>query len=162
MSSCILKTMRQCCFVPLRCTVLGVYVLFFLFSEDSKKTDFIWPKEPLIVYKVRKVLLPSWLWCDFKRLFKISLSKYFSVDVEHIRRSVCCCLVTVVSNSFLIPWTIAQQTSLSMGFHRQEYWSGLPFPSPGDLPDPGTEPISPVLQVNYLPPSHLGSPMKVC
>ena len=41
-------------------------------------------------------------------------------------------------------WTVAHQVSLSMGFPRQEYWSGLPFPSPGDLPDPRTEPETPV------------------
>ena len=41
------------------------------------------------------------------------------------------------------PWTIAHQAPLSMGFPRQEYWSGLPFPPPGDLPDSGTEPVSP-------------------
>ena len=41
---------------------------------------------------------------------------------------------------FATPWTVAYQASLSMGFSRQEYWSGLPFPSPGDLPDPGIEP----------------------
>ena len=40
------------------------------------------------------------------------------------------------------PWTVAHQALLSMGFSRQEYWSGLPCPSPGDLPDPGTEPVS--------------------
>ena len=45
-----------------------------------------------------------------------------------------------------------------MGFPRQEYWSGLPFPSPGDLPDPGIELGSPALQVDSLPLSHLGSP----
>ena len=45
---------------------------------------------------------------------------------------------------FATPWTVAHQTSLSMEFSRQEYWSGLPFLSPGDLPDPGTEPASPV------------------
>ena len=44
---------------------------------------------------------------------------------------------------FETPWTVAYQTSLSMGVSRQEYWSGLPFPSPGDLPDPGIEPKSP-------------------
>ena len=43
------------------------------------------------------------------------------------------------------PWTVARQAPLSMGFSRQEYWSGLPFPSPGDLPDPGIEPGSPAL-----------------
>ena len=44
-----------------------------------------------------------------------------------------------------IPWTIACQVPLSMGFSRQEYWSGFPFPSPGDLPNPGIEPGSPEL-----------------
>ena len=44
---------------------------------------------------------------------------------------------------FVTPWTIAHQ-ALSMGFPRQDYWSGLPFPSPGDLPDPGIKPVSPV------------------
>ena len=43
---------------------------------------------------------------------------------------------------FVTPWTIAHQAPLSMGFSRQEYWSGLPGPSPGDLPDPGIEPTS--------------------
>ena len=44
-----------------------------------------------------------------------------------------------------IPWTVARQTPLSMGFPRQEHWSGLPFPSPEDLPNPGIEPTTPVL-----------------
>ena len=43
------------------------------------------------------------------------------------------------------PWTVAYQAPLSMGFSRQEYWSGLPLPSPGDLPDPGIKPRSPSL-----------------
>ena len=46
-----------------------------------------------------------------------------------------------------------------MGFSRQEYWSGLPFPSPGDLPDPGTEPRSPALQAGALPSELLGEPV---
>ena len=46
---------------------------------------------------------------------------------------------------FATPWIVAYQTPPSMGFFRQEYWSGLPFPSPGDLPNPGTEPGSPAL-----------------
>ena len=50
----------------------------------------------------------------------------------------------VMSDSFVVPWTVARPTLLSMGFSRQEYWSGLPFPSPGDLPDPGIEPQYPV------------------
>ena len=57
---------------------------------------------------------------------------------------------------FVIPWTVAYQAPPSMGFSRQEYWSGLPFPSPGDLPDPGIESGCPALQANALtsePPS---------
>ena len=57
---------------------------------------------------------------------------------------LCVCVCSVVSNSFATPSTVAWQASLSMGFSRQEYWNGLPSPSPGDLPDPGTEPTSPV------------------
>ena len=52
---------------------------------------------------------------------------------------------------FATPWTIACQAPPSMGISRQEYWSGLPFPSPGDLPNPGIEPGSPTLQVGSLP-----------
>ena len=55
-------------------------------------------------------------------------------------------------------WTIAHQAPLSMGFSRQEYWSGLPCPPPGDLPDPGIEPMSPALQVNSLPTEPPGKP----
>ena len=49
---------------------------------------------------------------------------------------------------FVTPWTVARQVPLSVGFSRQEYWSGLPFPSPGDLPDPGIEPRSPALRAD--------------
>ena len=48
------------------------------------------------------------------------------------------------------PWTIARQAPLSMGFFRLEYWSGLPFPSPGNLPNPGIKPRSPALQADSL------------
>ena len=63
----------------------------------------------------------------------------------------------LVSMPSFILWTIALQADLSMGFPRQEYWGGLPFPSPGDLPYPGIELASPALQVNSLPLSHLES-----
>ena len=52
---------------------------------------------------------------------------------------------------FETPWTVAYQAPPSMEFSRQEYWSGLPFPSPGDLPDPGIEPGSPALRADALP-----------
>ena len=66
-----------------------------------------------------------------------------------------------VAQSYLTvcdPWTVANQAFPSMGFSRQEYWSGLPFPSPGDLLNPGIEPRSPILQANALPWLHQGSP----
>ena len=56
------------------------------------------------------------------------------------------------------PWTVARQAPLSMGFSRQEYWSGLPFPSPGDLPNPGIEPGSPALWADSLPTELWGKP----
>ena len=56
------------------------------------------------------------------------------------------------------PWTVACQAPLSMGFSRQEYWSGLPFPSPGYLPDPGIKPGSPALQADALPTEPSGKP----
>ena len=56
-----------------------------------------------------------------------------------------------MSNSSACAWTVANQALLSMGFSRQEYWSGLPFPSPEDLPNPGIEPGSSALQAASLP-----------
>ena len=58
--------------------------------------------------------------------------------------------VTQSCLTLAIQWTVAHQVSPSLGFSRQEYWSGLPFPSPGDLPDPGIKPRSPVLQADTL------------
>ena len=58
---------------------------------------------------------------------------------------------------FATQWTIPHQAPLSMGFPRQEYWSGLPFPSPGDLPNPRIGPMSPVWQMSSLPLCHLGN-----
>ena len=61
----------------------------------------------------------------------------------------------------MIPWAVAQQSPLSMGFPRQEYRSGLLFPSPGDLPDLGIEPGSPSLQADSLPPEPPEKPLKM-
>ena len=63
-----------------------------------------------------------------------------------------------MSDTFVIPWAVALQASLSMGFSRQEYWNELPFPSPGDLPNPGIEPGSLAFQADALtsePPGKL-------
>ena len=58
----------------------------------------------------------------------------------------------------MTPWTVALQAPLSMEFSKEEYWSGLPFPSSGDLPDPGIEPWSPALPADSLPSESPGKP----
>ena len=73
---------------------------------------------------------------------------------------VCVCMLSHVL-LFAILWTVACQASLSMGFPRQEYWSGLPFPAPGDLPDPGMEPVSLVSQSDSLSIEPLRKPSSV-
>ena len=66
--------------------------------------------------------------------------------------------VCVLSPIFATPWTVAHQAPLSMEFSRQEYWSGLPFSSPGNLPDPGIEPVFPALQADALLSEPTGKP----
>ena len=75
----------------------------------------------------------SWLWSEVKSLSHVWL--------------------------FATPWAVAHQATPSTGFSRQEYWSGLPFPSPGDLPDPGIELKSPALQADALPSEPPEQPM---
>ena len=91
-------------------------------------------------------MLFSWIFC----LGVTDLYFWFTVSFEWCTLSrnscirggcVCAQLLSWVWH-FVTPWTVAFQTPLSMGFSRQEYWSGLPFPPPGDLPNPGIEPVS--------------------
>ena len=81
------------------------------------------------------------------------------------KTTVCCRKVKVKSLSFVqlfeTLWTVAYQAPPSMEFSRQEHWSGLPFPSPGDLPDPGIKPRSPALQADPLPSEPPGKPWEV-
>ena len=74
------------------------------------------------------------------------------VDLRSTKHSVLnvYCLVTQSCPTLAIPWTVACQAPLSMGFPRQEYCSGLPFPSPGDLPGPGIKPASPALAGRFV------------
>ena len=67
-------------------------------------------------------------------------------------------LVAKLYPTVATPWALALQAPLSVGFSRQEYWSGLPFPSPGDLPNPGIEPGSLALQADSLPNELQGKP----
>ena len=70
--------------------------------------------------------------------------------------------LTDLLSTLCSPWTVAHQAPLSVGFFRQKYWSGLPFPFPGDLPDPGIKPTSLALQVDSLPLSSGESPLRGC
>ena len=72
--------------------------------------------------------------------------------------STCMCQLLSRIRLFVTPWTIACQAPLSMEFSSQEYHSGLPFPSPGDLPNPGIKPGSPALQAGSLPSEPPGTP----
>ena len=73
---------------------------------------------------------------------------------------ICCCLVAKSYIRLLVtPWPIACQTPLSMGFPRQEYCSGLPFPSPGNLPDPEIEPLFPSLAGRFFSAEPPGKPL---
>ena len=76
------------------------------------------------------------------------LNRHFSREVKSLSRV----------QLFATPWTVAYQAPPSMGFSRQEYWSGLPLPSPGDLPDPGIEPRSPALQADAFTSEPPGQP----
>ena len=90
----------------------------------------------------------------------IGISAFFSP--WHLLPCCCCCLLTESCPTLLQPpRTSALQAPLSLGFPRQEYWSGLPFPPPGDIPDAGVEPVSPAWQVGSLPLSHLEAPTPI-
>ena len=98
-----------------------------------------------------------WYFCHF--LYSISLQvlllfDFFTINFWHNELKETRCMVIkkkkIVKSLhrvrlFVTPWTVAYQASPSMGYSRQEYWSGLPFPSPGDLSEPGTEHGSPTL-----------------
>ena len=68
-------------------------------------------------------------------------------------------IVTQLCSTLCDPWPVAHQAPLSMGFSREEYWSGLPFPSPGDLPKPGIEPMSPALAGGFFTTKQLEKPL---
>ena len=70
-------------------------------------------------------------------------------------------LVAKSSLNLVTPWTVACQAPLSMGFSKQEYWSGLPFPSPGNLSNPAIEPRSPALQADSLLTEQQGKPFSL-
>ena len=96
---------------------------------------------------------------SFKFIYKsLSLSIIFSLSILSSCSLGVVVLVAQSGPTLCNPWTVACRAPLSMGFSRQEYRSGLPFPSPGDLPDPGIEPRSPALQADALTSEPPGKP----
>ena len=112
-------------------------------GEDPEK------REPLCTVGGNVLVQPLW-----KTRWK--LFKKFKADPPR----VWCVQSLSRAQLFATPWIIALQAPLSMEFSRKDYWSGLPFPSPGDLPDPGIEHGSPALQAGSLPSEPLGKQQK--
>ena len=85
------------------------------------------------------------------------------MDKENVVMCMCVCGSVTCSSRvqlFVTPWTVARQAPLSTGFPRQEYWRGLPFPPPGDLPDPGINPTSPALAGRFFTTEPPGKPFE--
>ena len=141
--------------------------IFCIFAWDSPQTEdpggLLWEG-----YKVQRVT-KSQTWhsrhaCTYAHCLRPD--SFMDITPSHFLNPQYCyppCLVMVKSLSrvrlFATPWTVAYQAPPSMGFSRQEYWSGLPFPSPGDLPDPGLEPRSPALEADALTSEPPGKPL---
>ena len=101
---------------------------------------------------------------SFKIVRQCILNSYCKIKIcELLQFSKCrmcvCASHSVVSRFFVTPWTVTRQAPLSMEFSRQEYWSGLPCPAPGDLPNPGIEPRFPALHTDSLPFVPPGKPI---
>ena len=103
--------------------------------------------EFLFSFLVQQCFILRMFWTVFSKPYR---SLRFILCVWHV---ACVFCHSIVSDSFTTPWTVACQASLFMGFSRQEYWSGLPFPPPGHFPNPGIElmsPASPALAGGFL------------
>ena len=83
-----------------------------------------------------------------------------ALEVRSVAGFCCCYLVAKSGFSSVIQCTVACLAPLSMGFSRQEYWNGEPFPSPGDLPHPGIEPASPELADGFFTSEPPGKPLR--
>ena len=122
------------------------------------------------------IVCPSrfvWCWQEYHRTDVISFSVNNTMGCLFIPLVVLLIIITIIKwylsslkvklishvRLFATPWTVAYQAPQYMEFSRQEYWSGLLFPSPGDLPNPGIEPRFPALQADALPSEPPGKPI---
>ena len=135
----------------------------FSLSQNSAP---IFPEEPILWYLPHFPITACAF--TFRTGYGLSRAEIKAYSSFKLSRGLTSCLMNnwrgiesvsrLVIQLFATPWIIAPQAPLSMGFSRQKYWSGLPFPSPGDLPDSGIEPQSPTLQADSLPSEPPGSP----
>ena len=140
---------------PFRPVITEILVAFSCLLPQHN--DFFWSQipavPPLEAYTIRRVVF--WLnegpWSE--HYSSVAQSWLFMII-----SCCCCCQVLSCVQFFATPWTVTHQTPLSMEFPSQKYWSGLPFPSPGTLPDPGIKPRSPALQAVSLPSELPGKP----
>ena len=124
-------------FVTLITMCLGVFLLGFILPGTLCASCWLCPfpcsgRFQLLSLQIFSQVLSLFFWSEVKLLSRVWL--------------------------FVTLWTVAHQAPQSMEFSRQEYWSGSPFPSPGDLPIPGIEPGSPALQADALPSEPSGKP----
>ena len=137
--------------------------------EGSIGTSALWKRINFLQRREEKIIRNDNFLNAVPDLYKLKLPPLLILNctvlkpiqpAEHTQRAVCAqSLITSDSATLRMDWSLPG--SSVMGFSWQEYWSGLPFPPPGDLPDPGIEPLSPdfsALQVDSLPLSHQGSP----
>ena len=109
----------------------------------------------------------SILWKELRNIWAKYIVKVFENASRVFWKDAYCAVVLLCQSLscvllFVTPQTVAYQGSLSIKFSRQEYWSGLPFPPPGDLPNPGIESASPVLQADSLQSEPAGIPLYSC
>ena len=119
----------------------------------------------LVYYQVLQSLLLRWGSEDFRELKQLVQTGIGIVEPKQFNfrvRMFCTCAQSLSHvQHFAAPWTVAQQALLSVGLSRQEYWSGLPFSPPGELPNPGTEPesvVSPALAGQFFTTEPSGKP----
>ena len=102
-----------------------------------------WPRPCYHLWQAGDGRAPLWSWADAHMWWG---GIWIETDAGEVRL-----LLFSHVQLFVTPWTVAHKAPLSMGFSRQEYWGGLPFPSSGDLPNLGIKPVSPALQADSLP-----------
>ena len=115
------------------------------------------------IHKINEQKMQNLKWCIHNDHNYIKLYLYNQQDWTNYKTGnlECCVLSHSVMSNPVAPWTVACQAALSMGFSRQEDWSGLPCPPPGDLPNPGIKHSSPKLQVYSLPAEPQGNPNNI-